>query len=277
MISIDENKLKEVVSSFQIPPKPELLTKIQQIMATEEPDMSALADIIAKDVGISSAILKIINSPCYGMNRKISEIKQAVMILGLNTINGLVTALLLKESIKGKSSISLERFWDDALDVANAMTFLGNKVKNKVPVDMLYTVGLFHDCGIPLIAIKYPNYKDVLVKANSNGENSVALENSTYGTNHPVIGYFVAASWNLPKNICDIILRHHDEQYLAEINGSTEQLIFAVLKAAENIVNKNKRHHYSPDWQLFSESVLDVLGISEEDYVDLEDDFAELL
>jgi HD-like signal output (HDOD) protein len=155
VFDLDNNKLAEVVSSFQIPVKPEILSHLEELIRKDEPDIEQIAGLISSDVGLSAAILKIINSPFYGMNRRISEIKQAVMMLGLKTINGLVTALLLKTSFKGESSISLERFWDDAQDIANAMSYIGNKVKNKVPVDMLYSIGLFHDCGIPLLALKH--------------------------------------------------------------------------------------------------------------------------
>ena len=48
-----------------------------------EPDIDKIANLILTDVGISLSILKTINSPFYGMNRKISKIKQAVMIVGL--------------------------------------------------------------------------------------------------------------------------------------------------------------------------------------------------
>jgi len=277
MFDLDEKKMKEVVSSFQIPVKPKILTDIQSLLTKAEPDMGMLAKLISSDVGLSSAILKIINSPFYGMNRKISEIKQAVMILGLKTINGLVTALLLKACFKGNASISLERFWDDSLDVANAMAFIGNKVKNKIPVDMLYTIGLFKNCGIPLLALKFSNYKELLIEANSQGENSIVLEESYYQTNHAVLGYYVASSWNLPKEICELILRHHDASYLDTISGSNEQLVFSALKAAENMVERVKRHKVAPDWEKVKGQALDTLGISAIDYEDLEEDFSDLL
>jgi len=277
MFDLDDTKMKEVVSSFQIPVKPQILTDMQSLLTEAEPDMDRIAKLISSDVGLSSAILKIINSPFYGMNREISEIKQAVMILGLKTINGLVTALLLKSSFKGNASISLERFWDDSLDVANAMAFIGNKIKNKIPVDMLYTIGLFENCGIPLLALKFSNYKEVLIKANSQGVNSIALEEQHYQTNHAVLGYYVASSWNLPKEICELILRHHDASYLDTISGSNEQLAFASLKAAENMVERVKRHNVAPCWEEVKDQALNTLGISALDYEDLEEDFSDLL
>ena len=277
MFDLDEKKMAEVVSSFQIPVKPQILADMQSVLDENEPDIDALATLISSDVGLSSAILKIINSPFYGMNRRISEIKQAVMMLGLKTITALVTALLLRSAFKGYASISLERFWDDSLDVANAMAFIGNQIKNKVPVDMLYTIGLFANCGIPLLALKFEDYKEILIKANSQEENSIGLEELHYRTNHAVLGYYVASSWNLPKEICELILRHHEPSYLSNISGSNEQLAFAALKAAENMVERVKRHSISADWEEVKGSALDTLGISVDDYQDLEDDFFELL
>ncbi|MCL9782378.1 HDOD domain-containing protein [Vibrio sp. S4M6] len=273
MIKVDEEKLASVVSSFQVPVKPKALSDMQDIMDEEEPDINRVADLISSDIGLSSAILKVINSPYYGMNRSISEIKQAVMIIGLATINSLVTSFLLQSSLQGKASISLERFWDDSLDVANAMLFIGNKVKDKVPVDMLYTVGLFHNCGIPLLALRFESYKDVLMEANNAGTNSISLEEKNYNTNHAILGYFVASSWHLPKDICEIILEHHNLRYFDTISGSQPQLALATLKMAEHMVESVKRHSVSPDWEEFEVRALDVLGLSTVDFADLEDDF----
>lgn len=277
MFNLDDKQMADVVSGFQIPVKPQILADMQSVLSEEEPDIDSIAILISNDVGLSAAILKIINSPFYGMNRNISEIKQAVMMLGLKTINGLVTALLLKSAFKGDACISLERFWDDSLDIANAMAFIGNKVKNKIPVDMLYTIGLFQNCGIPLLALKFDNYKEILIEANSLGVNSIKLEEKNYQTNHAVLGYYVASSWNLPKNLCSLILRHHELDYLDKISGDTDQLAFAALKIAENMVERIKRHTISPDWEEVKEDALDVLGITQIDYSDLEDEFAELL
>lgn len=276
LFDLDDKKIASVVSSFQVPVKPEILSGIDELMHEKEPNIEAVATLIASDVGLSAAILKIINSPLYGMNRRISEIKQAVMMLGLKTINSLVTAILLKQAFTGKASISLERFWDDANDIANAMTFIGSKVKNKIPVEMLYTIGLFHNCGIPLLALKYENYKDVLIEANTANEDFISIEEKHYATNHAILGYYISSSWHLPKEICQLILMHHDNGYLSSSADNEYKIAFAALKAAENMVERAKRFNYAPMWQESEDLFLNVLGISAIDYADLEDDYAEI-
>ena len=276
LFDLDERKMAEVVAGFQVPVRPEILSEIDNLMNEKDPNIEAVANLISSDVGLSSTILKIINSPLYGMNRRISEIKQAVMMLGLKTINSLVTATLLKQSFSGKASISLERFWDDANDIANAMTFLGGKVKNNIPVEMLYTIGLFHNCGIPLLALKYADYKEVLIEANTANEDFIAVEERHYQTNHAVLGYYISSSWHLPKEICNLILQHHDNSYLTSSVDPAYKVAFATLKAAENIVERAKRFNYAPMWQESESLLLDILGISSIDYIELEADFAEI-
>ena len=273
LIDLDNKKLATAVSSFQVPAKPQILIDIQKLMAEDGPNIDKIALLISNDVGLSSAILKVINSPLYGVNRKVSKIKHAVMALGLRGVNGLVIALLLKSSIQGDSSNSLECFWDNSIDIANAMSFIGGEIGSKIPVDTLYSIGLFHNCGMPILALKYNNYNDLLAEASVLAMNSLAVEEQHYNTNHAVLGYYVATSWNLPSEICQIILRHHEVDYLDEITDSTEQLAFAILKAAENLIEQTRRQSVTPDWESVREAVFDVLGISAMDYSDLEDGY----
>jgi len=276
LTSLDDKK-SAILSGFQVPVKPEVLSRIDQLMAQKEPDIQKVADLISSDVGLSANILKIINSPLYGVHRQVSDIKQAVMILGLKTINTLVTAILLKQSFSGQASISLARFWDDANDIANAMLFIGSKIQTKIPIDMLYSIGLFHNCGIPLLALRYENYKNVLIEANSSDGNFIAIEEKYYQTNHAVLGYFISTSWNLPKEICQLILQHHDNQYLSSSVDAEYKIAFAALRAAENTVERAKRFNSIADWETSEKLILDILGISTMDYAEINDDYYDSL
>lgn len=158
MFDLDNDKMRQVAASFQTPAKPAILTQLRETVLSDDVEIVQIAQVIAQDVHLASSILKVINSPIYGLSRQISEIEQAVVFLGIDLIKSLATGLLLKEATKGNACISLERFWDDALEVAQAMRFVDEKVKHKVSIDMLYTVGLFYDCGIPLMATKHSDY-----------------------------------------------------------------------------------------------------------------------
>lgn len=278
MLSPDELELVDkAFTGFHIPSKPQILTEIEDILKAEEPDMVALADLVATDIGVSSVVLKTINAPFYGMRREICEIKQAVLLLGMEVIRALVVGVILRDSYKGDSCISLERFWDNTTDVANAMVFIGNRVKEKVSIDKLYTVGLFHNCAIPAFAIKYPNYKQMLAHQDElEGMNVIKIENKYYKTNHAVMGYYIANAWGLPKGICNVIMNHHNPAFLEEDDSEENRLVFATLKVAENLVHNIRRFKNIADWPLVGRSALDVLHIDQDEYEDIKDDLSEM-
>ncbi len=61
MFDINNKIMAEVVSSFQIPVRPQILNEIQSLLDEEELDIEAIANLLFSDVGLSAAILKIIN------------------------------------------------------------------------------------------------------------------------------------------------------------------------------------------------------------------------
>ncbi|MGE6447763.1 HDOD domain-containing protein [Pseudoalteromonas tetraodonis] len=279
MFVVNEQVLSDVNKNFIIPPKPQILDDLDRLARQNEPSLMAAADIVAKDVAISSAILKIVNSPAYGLVRSIADIKQAIMFLGWNGIEALIPALKLKQMFLQKTCcISLERFWDNASEIANVNMIVGQRVKNKIPVEYLYTLGLFHDCGIVPMAIKYDDYINVLHGSNrSSKESLVDIEDRVYGANHAIIGYYLASSWHLPRDICQLILRHHDLSLLEDTSDPNQQLCFCVLKLSESIVNSILRDEKIKDWERLEPFILKKLNMSEDEYIDLQEEVIDYL
>lgn len=279
MIQVDDKVLADIDRGFSVPAQPELLLKLQKLMSAREPDLNRIADTIAQDVAVSATILKTINSPLYGLARSISDIKKSVRYIGLAGIITLVTSSLLKRSFKDKkASIPLDDFWNNSSNIANSAVFIAKRLKKRISSEKLFTLGLFHDCGIPVMAMKYENYRSTLTQAEQTpSETLPEIEDKAYNVNHATIGYYVATSWRLPVDICQLILRHHEREFLDKIDGSADQLSFAVLKLAENIVYQHKHFRESADWPFLKDSVLTVLDIDEDDIADLVEDLNEQL
>lgn len=270
---VNDEVINRVSKGINIPPKPELLTQVQEVMQQDDPSLIEVARLIAEDVGISAAVLKTINSPFFGLARTVVDIKQAVMFLGFEGIKSLLTGLLLRKAFESQQScISFERFWDTAAEIGNVALFIGNRIK-KVPVEPLYTLGLFHDSGIPIFAMKYQDYAEVLKRAEQpNSPLLVELEESQYQATHCVLGYYLSSSWGLPRNICQLVLRHHDLSYLDVPDDSEDEVCWAILKLAENLVNQHKQFRSSQDWPLIQEKVFACLEMDRDDYEDLVED-----
>ena len=277
MLNIDEKVIADIGRGFSVPAQPELLLKLQKLMADNDPDINVIADTIAQDVAVSATILKTINSPVYGLARSISDIHKAARYIGVNGIISLVTNTLIKKSFKQNDcGIALEEFWTNASNIANTNVLIGKSIKQPLSSDKLFSIGLFHDCGIPVMAMKYNDYTETYEHAmNTPSETLTSIEESVYQVNHATLGYYVASSWRLPKDICQLILSHHDRSFLDILTNKSEQFYFATLKMAENIVHNHKHFRDAADWAYLQDSILTLLDLDEEDYQDLLEDSAE--
>jgi HD-like signal output (HDOD) protein len=241
--------------------------------------MQVFSEIISKDVALSSSLLKTVNSPAFGLKRTVTDIKQSVIMIGYSGVTNIASFYQLQNSFKEKAAISLEKFWDTAMDTANMMSLLLENLSITLSCtkEDAYAFGLFRDCGIPLLAIKYTDYKEVLIEANSSPEQEfTSFEDNRYETSHATMGYYMAHSWNLPKNICELILRHHEPDFLASSDSDESQKeLYALIKIAGNTLSQYKFAKDDCEWFLAKDHVLDFFAISEPDYQDIEDDLKE--
>ncbi len=83
-----------------------------------DPDLEVIAKLISQDPGLSGSLLKIVNSPYYGLSNKIASIQRAVNLLGSRSIINLINAQSIKGEMNDDTIVTLNRFWDTAQDVA---------------------------------------------------------------------------------------------------------------------------------------------------------------
>jgi len=277
-MTIFEKALDDEIRAFYIPKKPNILIQIRHVIDDRESTNADLVAVLLSERYLSSEILEAINSSTFSLDRKIQNIQHAVSLMGKHAINDISTAILFRRSvIELRSCLSLEVFWGDATDVANAMAFINKNHRYLLSDEYTYSIGFFHDCGIPAFSNKFDDYKETLIICNGEKCNSVTLEVNKYNTSHTVLGYLIATYWGLPDDLCKIILHHHDIDFLSKSRDINEQIGFSILKLAEHFVHRNKRYCESPDWQHVKSDVLNFLKLDIKKYIDLEQRYCALI
>ena len=123
------------------------------------------------------------------------------------------------------------------------------------------------------MAMKYSDYSNTYDIASDTSSKTLPLiEDETYGVNHAIIGYYVASSWRLPKDICELILVHHDRDFLKMKNSRVQKVYYAILKLAENLVHNHKHFRDCSDWPYVKEMIFSLLDIDNDDYQDFFED-----
>lgn len=268
---------EKAVKGINIPPRPKLLMEINAELQKDSPDTNKVAAWIAKDVGLSAAILKVMNSPFYGLRTKIGSIPHAVQLLGMNNVKCITTGLMIKNAVGGEPQ-ALERFWDSSEKVAKISAYIAS-ILPKVPRDEAYTFGLFRECGIPLLMQRFADYKKTLQIAGGQSEPMTRIEDERHGTNHAVVGFMVAKTWKLPEAISEAILRHHDYGVLSE-SDSCEPLVRTLVSInylAEYLNDEMLRMCTNVPWEIVGDAVLDHLGITSEEFGELKQDISAIM
>ena len=268
---VSRESIEQLLKQVTIPPRPALLIELDRELGGAEPDFRAVAALVGKDVGISAAMLKTLNSPLFALRSKIGNVTQAVQLLGMRNVRNIVTGLMLRNMVGAGQN--LERFWDSAEKVAAINAYLCS-ILPKTPRDEAYTFGLFRDCGIPILMQRFPEYRDTLKRAAGDDRPMPVVEDERHGTNHATVGYMVARSWGLSDAICQSILHHHDIDMINDKGGTVPlaHTLVAINFLAEHLNDTMLRMRQDSQWELHGEMVLDYLGITHKEYVEIQDD-----
>jgi HD-like signal output (HDOD) protein len=281
---LSAEQLHQALQGISVPPQPQIMVDLQMEQVMPNPDLQAIAKLISQDPGLSGALLKIVNSPFFGLANRIASIQQAVNLLGCDTVINLINAQSIKGELSDETIVTLNRFWDSAQDVAMACLTLAKRIGYQSP-DEAYTLGLFHNCGIPLMVKRFPDYMTVLEEAYYSAGSELRVvdtENRLLNTNHAVVGYFTAKSWNLPLHLCEAIASHHDALAIfSDDSGRDAQLktLLAILKMAEHICESHRvlgNQAEDHEWQSIEQLVLEYVGLSEHDFEHLHESIREL-
>lgn len=270
---INLEEARELLKDIDIPPQPKLLTEINKEFNKFDPSAKKIADLVARDVGVSASVLKVVNSSFFGLRSKVSSISGAVYMLGMENVKCIVTGLMLKGAMGGGQAVTLERFWDASEKNARIATYIASLLPNDLR-DETYTFGLFRECGILLLMQRFPDYKETLRLAEKQSEIMTVIEDQRHAINHATVGFMVAKTWGLPESICTAILRHHDyEIYSAADSVDPLALTLVSINFLTEYVNDEVLlMQTNPAWETVGDAVLKHLGISGEQLIALRED-----
>ncbi|MCX8069277.1 MAG: HDOD domain-containing protein [Thermodesulfovibrionales bacterium] len=228
---------EETIKSVGIPPQPEVILKIKKEIDSGNPNLLRIADLVSQDVGLSATTLKVASSPLIGLG-KISSVSQALNLLGTKNFYNLILTSALRDTLalKGIDQKVFENFWRHSLQTAKACSFV-MKVVNKKLIDDAYLIGLFHDCSVPIMMKRFKDYLQVIEYAIGPSTDAINVEEKLVNTNHCIVGYVLAKSWQLPQEIYECIMWHHSAD-LKYLKNDKVKLFVNCLMIAEKILHE---------------------------------------
>jgi putative nucleotidyltransferase with HDIG domain len=204
-----------------LPPFPAVALQLMGLLDSDVP-VKDVVKLLRMDPALSAEILRVSNSPLYGLSRHVDSVSHAVVVLGGDAVKRLALTVALgrftQNFMKHKG---LRRCWDHSVAcalIAEDLAEFGGQAK-----DRAYTAGLLHDVGRLALLACYPNeYENLLTVASENDFDFRTTEKKLFEIDHCSAGQWLCKSWNLPADMTEAIASHHETD-LAQ--GSLASLI----------------------------------------------------
>ncbi len=211
-------QLKDKIEHFaNLPTLPQVATRLMSMINNPLTSSSDVAFIVGQDLSLSAKVLRLANSAFYGIPRSITNINNAVVILGLKVINTMVLSLtvfdMFPENRRSAALFNRKTFWVHSLSCGLVAKFLATRIRKVILFDPeeAFCAGLLHDIGkVVMEQYLHDDFHQALEFASRNKIPIFQAENSQLGYSHTDIAEWLTESWSLPTEIRLSLIHHHD-------------------------------------------------------------------
>lgn len=201
------------VIQTQIASPPGTYFKLREAIENPQATFEDYSRIISLDPALAARLLKIVNSPFYGMMARVETISHALNIIGSDQLSELALATSVITRFEGLPAglINLSAFWAHSVACGVAARHMARHLGLDEP-SRYYVAGMLHDIGKLVLFREAPEqFQKALAQFEGNGGLPLAdLESKILGFNHAQIGGILLKEWKLPQSLADTVTAHHD-------------------------------------------------------------------
>lgn len=242
---------------------PKVLFEVQQLIKSDPGNFIKLGNTISKDQGLATKVVSIANSPLYGLQRKVSSIEFALMVMGTEEINQIVTAVSLLDAIKFRANdnFNFMDYWRHSMLVGTASKDIARRLGFTEVSGEAFLAGMLHDVGIQLIVKFFPDEFDEIMTYVKAKRIFIESETEVLGITHQEMGNFLARKWSLPENLADVIHYHHHPS-----EAQLSPVLASIVHLADSMTQEYKIGNVHWDNEIsFDTGILELLGFSSND------------
>jgi putative nucleotidyltransferase with HDIG domain len=217
---MDEQQiLRKLDRIEEIPTLPTIVFELNKYLKDPDTSLKTVCETIEKDQAVALKILKLVNSAFYGFKTKISDLRNAIVLLGYNAVRNAIVSLSIINSFSKRVALvdfDISQFWKHSLAVAVTSKNIAQLSKKESP-DNCFVGGLLHDIGKVILAQYFP---DLFEKVWTTLQGTLQNENLSFyeaeqkklSIDHTKIGAHLASKCQLPEGLLEAIRWHHEFQ-----------------------------------------------------------------
>ncbi len=246
-----------------LPSPPAIYNELVAELQSETASIKKIADLVSKDIGITAKLLQMVNSAFFGLPTHVASPEQAVNLLGLDNIYGIVTAagVFSQFEIAALQGISFDGIYSHSVSVGGSAKGIAKVLGlSSQEVDYAFLAGLLHDIG-KLVMIKY--FREEMGEAFRLAREKSILphvaEAEVLGVSHAEIGAHLLSLWGLPDPILEAIALHHRPDEAPELTTGVLTSVHVANAAHQATGCSTAEKHEA----LLDEEYMEEVGLSE--------------
>ncbi|HOO36803.1 MAG TPA: HDOD domain-containing protein [Deltaproteobacteria bacterium] len=207
-----------------------LITELSSRLNDPDINPKDISKLIITDQGLTSFILRRVNSPFYGLLQKVDNIFNAIVILGYNEIYRIV----MEERTSKIGLKPSKAEWIHSNLTSTIAAYLASSSRIGVPGGTMVTLGMLHDIAKIIMEQSLPQPDNGF---SLDPRQRLKQEYDLYGIDHAALGGHLARKWRMPERLSIAIERHHWPMFwpLREIAHESADVIkeLALLSIAD--------------------------------------------
>lgn len=204
LLLTDSQAFRDRVEHSSSMPHFGLVRQISEMASDPDVSLQAVAEVIGRDMLLTGRLLRMINSPLYGFPRKISTVSQALILLGIDVLKGLIASTILETMPPITHPL-----WRHSILVSRTCRRFAELLKVR-DTEEYAVLGLLHDIGKAAFFVEArTEYRELIERAEKEKTTIVSLEQSALGYTHADVGLWLATRWALPEKLAEPIALHH--------------------------------------------------------------------
>ena len=223
--------LKKLVAEAQLPALPHSAISLLELSQDAENGPAEFTIPIESDPGLTSQVLRFVNSSYFGFSREISSVRLAITLVGVRTIKNfaLWSAVFSLMPNPKCGPFDLKNLWQDSLRRALCARRLA-KLLNIKEAEEPFAAALLQDMAVPLLAKSSPEVYTKLLESRNNGAVRLsALEKQLFGWTHAEAAGLMARHWKLPEAFAEMIEGHQSiEEWAKQPETAAGKLVVAM-------------------------------------------------
>ncbi len=251
-----------LTAAAKLPPFPQVAQKVMTLLENPDVAVSSLVEVVQMDPSLTAGVLKAVNSPIYGLVRKVDNLAQALALLGNKTFSEVVFASASAQLLnKEQPGYDLDQgdLWKHSLSVAMMTQVICEHV-GRTPSSALYTAALLHDIGkVALSRFVHSKYQQIL-KEVERGVPFLEAERSALGLDHAELGARMVQDWNFSPEMAELIVFHHDPS--PRLHNTDLAALYVANTACQMMGLGGGADGVSESW---NEKAMEATGLKEED------------